>query len=101
MEKLHSSASSYMKSLSKRREGDDREKMVPVDIVGQAMVTHGGEFEEDSLYGQCLSSFGRAHESIARVQDNYVSQINENWLLGLERSLAQMKEYSVSPENLT
>ncbi|EPS37618.1 hypothetical protein H072_8674 [Dactylellina haptotyla CBS 200.50] len=93
MEKLHSSANIYIKSLSKRREGDDREKMIPVDIVGQSMVMHGEEFEQDSLYGQCLSSLGRAHESIARVQETYVQSINDNWLLGLERDLTHMKEY--------
>ncbi|KAF3935696.1 Endophilin-A2 [Dactylella cylindrospora] len=100
MERLHTSASTYIKSLSKRREGDDREKMIPVDIVGQAMVMHGEEFESDSLYGQCLTSFGRAHESIARVQDSYVQNINDNWLLGLERNLAQMKEYQAARKKL-
>ncbi|KAF3926096.1 Endophilin-A2 [Dactylellina cionopaga] len=100
MEKLHSSANTYIKSLSKRREGDDREKMIPVDIVGQSMVLHGEEFEEDSLYGQCLASFGRAHESIARVQETYVQNINDNWLLGLERDLTHMKEYQAARKKL-
>ncbi|KAF3925596.1 hypothetical protein ABW21_db0205026 [Orbilia brochopaga] len=95
MERLHSSANIYIKSLSKRREGDDREKMIPVDIVGQAMVSHGEEFESDSTYGQCLQRFGRVHESISRVQETYVQNINDNWLLGLERDLTHMKEYQV------
>ena len=55
MEKLHASAQTYIKSLSKRREGDDKEKMIPVDIVGQSMVSHGEEFEDDSQFGQCLA----------------------------------------------
>ncbi|KAK6350660.1 hypothetical protein TWF718_003845 [Orbilia javanica] len=100
MEKLHSSANIYIKSLSKRREGDDREKMIPIDIVGQSMVLHGEEFEQDSLYGQCLSNFGRAHESIARVQESYVQNINDNWLLGLERDLTHMKEYQAARRKL-
>ncbi|KAF3917151.1 Endophilin-A2 [Arthrobotrys entomopaga] len=100
MEKLHSSANIYMKSLSKRREGDDREKMIPVDIVGQSMVLHGEEFEQDSLYGQCLTSFGRAHESIARIQETYVQNVNDNWLLGLERDLTHMKEYQAARRKL-
>lgn len=56
MDRLHSSAQIYIKSLSKRREGDDREKMIPVDIVAQSMLNHGEEFESDSQYGQCLIS---------------------------------------------
>ncbi|KAJ6264849.1 hypothetical protein Dda_1002 [Drechslerella dactyloides] len=100
MERLHSSANIYIKSLSKRREGDDREKMIPVDIVGQAMVSHGEEFEPDSTYGQCLTRFGRVHESISRVQETYVQNINDNWLLGLERDLTHMKEYQAARRKL-
>lgn len=46
----------YVKSISKRKEGDDREKMLPVDVLAQAMIAHGEEFESDSLFGTCLIS---------------------------------------------
>jgi hypothetical protein len=46
----------YVKSMSKRKEGDDKEKMLPVDVLAQAMIAHGGEFEQDSLFGACLIS---------------------------------------------
>ncbi len=46
----------YVKSMSQRKEGDDREKMLPVDVLAQAMIAHGEEFESDSLFGNCLIS---------------------------------------------
>lgn len=56
MDKLHTSMLTYVKSMSQRKEGDDREKMLPVDVLAQAMIAHGEEFESDSLFGTCLIS---------------------------------------------
>lgn len=110
MERLHRSMSTYVQTLSKRKEGDDREKMLPVDVLAQSMIAHGEEFESDSLFGNCLISrgcvlvfaivltpavMGQGNEKIARVQDSYVASATETWLESLERSLAQMKEYQV------
>lgn len=38
---------------------------------------------------------GGAHEWIARLQETYVVNATSSWLVSLERSLAQMKEYQV------
>ncbi|KAA8895240.1 hypothetical protein FN846DRAFT_760093, partial [Sphaerosporella brunnea] len=46
----------YIKSMSKRKEGDDKEKMLPIDVLAQTMISHGEEFESDSLFGTCLTS---------------------------------------------
>lgn len=45
----------YVKSLSKRAEGDDREKTLPGGHLGSSMVTHSEDFEPDSEFGNCLS----------------------------------------------
>lgn len=45
---------SYMKSISKRNEGEDKEKILPVAYLGQTMMTHGEDFEPDSEFGNCL-----------------------------------------------
>jgi len=55
MDRLHSTMSAYIKSMSKRKEGDDKEKVLPVDMLAQAMIAHGEEFEQDSLFGTCLT----------------------------------------------
>lgn len=49
----------YVKTLSKRNEGDDKEKALPVSYLGSTMVSHGEDFEDDSEFGQCLQS--RSH----------------------------------------
>ncbi|KAF2736937.1 BAR-domain-containing protein [Polyplosphaeria fusca] len=100
LEKMHLSTTVYVKSLSKRAEGTDREKTLPGGNFGSTMVAHGEDFEPDSEYGNCLSAIGRANERLARVQETYVSGATSTWLEGLERSLAQMKEYQTARKKL-
>ncbi|KAL0637021.1 hypothetical protein Q9L58_004003 [Maublancomyces gigas] len=100
MEKLHKSMIVYVQSVSAKKEGDAKEKMLPIDGLAQAMITHGEEFESDSLFGSCLTKMGQANEKIARVQDAYVASASESWLESIERSLAQMKEYQAARRKL-
>ena len=114
MERLHKSMTLYVKSLSKRNDGEDKDKSLPVGYLGTSMVHHGEDFEDDSQFGQCLISktafgppkkvasdrvvnlgMGRTNERICRIQETYVTNATESWLESLERSLAQMKEYQV------
>ena len=102
----------YVKTLSKRQEGDDKEKILPIAYLGSTMVSHGEDFEDDSEFGQCLMGrlhllsplslrltlalgMGRTNERIGRIQETYVANATTSWLESLERSLAQMKEYQV------
>lgn len=55
MDKLHKSANAYVKYLNKRSELDDKEKAMPVGVLGSIMVGHGDDFESDSDFGRCLS----------------------------------------------
>lgn len=60
MERLHKSMTTYVKTLSKRNEGNDKEKILPVTYLGSTMLNHGEDFENDSEFGQCLiSAFGQ------------------------------------------
>jgi hypothetical protein len=52
---MQKSMATYVKSLSKRAEGDDKEKQLPGGHLGSTMVTHGEDFEPDSEFGNCLS----------------------------------------------
>ena len=56
MERLQRSMTAYVKTLSKRQEGEDKEKILPVAYLGSTMVNHGEDFEDDSEFGQCLMS---------------------------------------------
>lgn len=100
MEKLQKSMTIYVKSLSKRNEVEDKEKILPVGYLGQTMIHHGEDFEPDSEFGNCLISMGRANEKIARVQESYVHNATNGWLESLERSLAMMKEYQAARKKL-
>jgi hypothetical protein len=46
----------YVKSLSKTKEAEDKEKTLPIAYLGSTMASHGDDFEPDSEFGQCLAS---------------------------------------------
>ena len=79
MEKLQKSMTVYVKSLSKRNEGDDKEKTLPVAYLGQTMIHHGEDFEPDSEFGNCLISV-------------YTSLVGEHSLTGTQVWAEQMRE---------
>jgi hypothetical protein len=56
MEKMHNATNIYIRSVSKRKEQDDKEKMLPLDVLSQSLIYHGEEFEHDSTFGTCLTS---------------------------------------------
>jgi len=68
MERLQKSMTIYVKSLSKRNEGEDREKTLPVAYLGSTMVNHGEDFENDSEFGQCLISALPNHFSFLKIR---------------------------------
>ena len=56
--------SSYVKAMSKRNEGDDKEKNLPVAYLGTSMVAHGEDFDNDSELGQCLIGSLPGHDMV-------------------------------------
>lgn len=114
IDRIHKSMTAYVKSVSKRSEGDDKEKTLPIGHLGGTMITHGEDYDANSDYGRCLTSklsltcgsnskrssdfilaFGRAEERLARIQETYIAQATSSWLESLERSMTQLKEYQV------
>ncbi|KAG9240313.1 hypothetical protein BJ878DRAFT_299927 [Calycina marina] len=99
-EEIHKSMTAYMKSMSKRNEIGDREKVLPVAYLAQTMTHHGEDFEPDSTFGNCLIGMGRTNDRVARLQESYVQDATHGWLESLERSLATMKEYQAARKKL-
>jgi hypothetical protein len=54
-DRLHKSMTAYIKAISKRSEGEDKEKSLPIAHLGSCMVNHGEDFDTNSEYGQCLT----------------------------------------------
>ncbi|KAI1944065.1 hypothetical protein LOZ66_000654 [Ophidiomyces ophidiicola] len=100
LERLHKAMTSYVRVISKRNEGGDSGKLLPIGHLGGTMVEHGQDFENTSEFGQCLISFGRTNERAARIQEQYVADATATWLESLDRSLAQMKEYQAARKKL-
>lgn len=53
---MHKSMNLYVKAISKRNEGDDKEKTLPMGYLAKVMVNHGQDFDHNSDFGQCLTS---------------------------------------------
>ena len=69
LEKLYTAAALYIRAMGKKKEGEDREKALPPEILGNAMVSHGGEYASESAYGQALLRLGNGMERIGRLQE--------------------------------
>jgi hypothetical protein len=69
LEKLYNAAALYIRAMGKKKEGEDREKTLPPEILGQAMISHGGEYAPESAYGQGLLKLGSGMERISRLQE--------------------------------
>ncbi|GJD03332.1 BAR domain-containing protein [Colletotrichum higginsianum] len=101
MERLQKSTNTYVKWIARRGEAfEDKEKGLPIAFVGRMMISHGEEFEPDSEFGACLLSLGRTNERLAGIQESYASDVTDNWLVSVERSLAMMKEYQAARKKL-
>ncbi|KAH8434636.1 BAR domain protein [Aspergillus melleus] len=100
IDRIHKSTTAYIKAVSKRSEGDDKEKTLPIAHLGTSMVGHGEDFDANSEYGRSLILLGRAEERLARVQESYISQTTSGWLESLERSSTQMKDYQTARKKL-
>ncbi len=87
MERLQKSMNAYVKTLSKRQEGDDKEKTLPIAYLGSTMVNHGEDFEEDSDFGQCLQSLSHllSHRNSLKHVQAWVEPMN-----GLDASRKHM-----------
>lgn len=56
MDRLQKSMNLYVQAVAKRKESDDRDKLLPVGHLGATMVNHGQDFQPDSEFGNCLIS---------------------------------------------
>jgi hypothetical protein len=54
MDRLQKAMTSYVKSISKTKEADEKEKSLPISYLGTVMVSHGEQFDDSSLFGNCL-----------------------------------------------
>ncbi|KAK6435692.1 hypothetical protein LTR95_008116 [Oleoguttula sp. CCFEE 5521] len=100
MDRLGQCSNAYIKSLSRRDQGEGKEKQLPIGYFGNTLASHGDDFEPDSEFGQCLGQLGRANERLARVQETYVANATSSWLESVERSQIQMKEYQKAKAKL-
>lgn len=100
LEAVHNACSLWMRSLSKKKEGHDKEKGTAIDLFGFALLQHGEDFSQESAYGQLLTRLGASEQKIGKVQESFHARVSESVLEPMERSLAQMKELQAARKKL-
>lgn len=52
---MQRSMTAYIKAISKRKEGDDKEKTLPIAHMGSVMIQHGEDYDANSEFGRSLT----------------------------------------------
>ncbi|KAF9265080.1 BAR-domain-containing protein [Marasmius fiardii PR-910] len=95
-ERLFFACETYHHILKKKKDClalDDPEKLLPIDILGIIMITHGEEFGEDSVFGSSLVKLGRAHCRVAALQEGYALTFRDTYMTSVEKFGDEIKEY--------
>ncbi|KAJ3510355.1 hypothetical protein NLJ89_g4719 [Agrocybe chaxingu] len=95
IQKLLTVSEAYQHALSKKKANEtlkEGEKLLPIDILGIAMISHGEEFGEDSVFGDSLVKVGRAHCKIATLQEAYALTFKDTFIVSLGRFRDEIKE---------
>ncbi|KAJ8090418.1 hypothetical protein PM082_019016 [Marasmius tenuissimus] len=94
-ERLYFACDAYHHSLKKKKDClalDDPEKLLPIDILGIVMITHGEECGESTL-GTSLVKLGRAHCKVATLQEGYALTFRDTYMSSIEKFGDEIKEY--------
>ena len=101
--RLHAAAETYHHSLAKKKESEvieDNDKLLPIDILGIAMISHGEDFGDDSEFGSALVRFGRAQCKIATLQESYSVTLRDTFLLSMDKFKEDVKQYELQRKKL-
>ncbi|KAI8805784.1 hypothetical protein BJ742DRAFT_855673, partial [Cladochytrium replicatum] len=116
---VHEALSAYIKSLlGKRKDPDDRNHKTHLENVGATMEEFGRKLADESNYGAALTKVGQSLSEMAEVEMNMVcwlfwhresrsiykpgqvSSVNITYMLSLNGTLAEMKEYQAARKKL-
>ncbi|KAF8331993.1 uncharacterized protein EI90DRAFT_3123080 [Cantharellus anzutake] len=103
VERLSTVSQAYIKALTKKLDIDidsTSGKTLPAEALGLVMIGHGDEFGEESVYGQSLVKFGRAHCKIANIQEEFANTFTSTYVHSLEEQIGSIKEYQAQRKKL-
>ncbi|KAF9131584.1 hypothetical protein BG015_003839 [Linnemannia schmuckeri] len=100
LEKVNDASQAYLKAISKRVEGDDKNKGLAIETFGMSMSSQSYTIREGSPYRTALQRMGDAHQNIGVAQSELITRFGSSYLDCLEKSQAQMKEYQTLQKKL-
>ncbi|KAI9061909.1 BAR-domain-containing protein [Trametes sanguinea] len=101
--RLDIASDDYRRYLEKKKLSeavDHADKLLAIDALGVVMIKHGEEFGENSAYGQSLVNFGRAHCTIASLQESFAMAFEDTYLASIRQSEDEIKEYQAQRKKL-
>lgn len=80
METILETCNKFIRTLEKTKEGSDRQKRLPVDLLGRSMIAFGSDLNEVALadnesdqdYAKALTRLGEVEISIGNIQMEFV-----------------------------
>ena len=100
---LHAAAEAEAHHHSLAKESEvikDIDKLLPIDILGIAMIRHGEDFGDDSEFGSALVRFGRAQCKIVTLQESCSVTLRSTFLLSMDKFKEDMKQYELQRKKL-
>lgn len=94
--KLQAAAEDYQHVLSKKKEStaaQETEKLMPLDVLGIVMISHGEEFGDDSAFGTSLVKLGKAHCKVATLQEAYALTFQDTFITSCQTFVQDIKDY--------
>ncbi|KAG0170926.1 hypothetical protein DFQ28_001395 [Apophysomyces sp. BC1034] len=94
-EKVYEASQLQYGYLSKKKPSPDdpKTKVYPMEIFATSWTNHGDAFPGDSALGVALINYGEAESRISGLQEDFASNMKENYMVTLDRGLQEYKEY--------
>ncbi|KAG9033766.1 hypothetical protein FRB95_014254 [Tulasnella sp. JGI-2019a] len=101
VERIHAASEAYHHAIVKKIEIEgESDKVFPIAALGLVLISHGNDFGAEAAFGQSLGKLGRAHCSIAQLQEDYAQAFEDTFLTSLTTLREVVKDYSAQRKKL-
>ncbi|KAJ2232485.1 hypothetical protein IWW45_004931 [Coemansia sp. RSA 485] len=93
-ESIHAGLLLYTNHLLKKCDSTDnsKQKLYLMENLGSSMFRLGASLPPDSRYGKVIEQYGQVVERLNDLQLQFITNVKEGWLSGLQRSIDDFKE---------
>lgn len=93
LQAIHGTTIAWIRHLVKRKDSGEKEKAMPLELLGATLLYHADQLAPGSEYKDALQRLGAAQQKIARNDERFAKQLQDEVLDSTARSLVQITEY--------